>query len=173
MKNPYETPKTQGQSDFAERSKNSPKHLKELLTLFAIIGAIAPFPLMVWSGETEPFFGPFNLAHAAISWIGGFLGVAWICWYAYICFAVFWGWFRKGALFFGFIALVFGGLSLLVLYFYLEDRNSWKSRQERKNPWSQLQLKCPQETPDNLECTVARSGMPRSARFFWRDCIRT
>jgi hypothetical protein len=99
----------------------------EFLTVAAIFGAIAPVPLIFWSGETEPFFGPFYWPHAAISSLGAVIGSAWIAWYAYICFAVSRGWLEKIALLFGVVATLFGGLSFFVLYMYLADRCVWNS----------------------------------------------
>lgn len=99
----------------------------EYLSLAAIVGAIAPFPLIFWTGETEPFYGPYYWPHAAISSLGAVIGFTWLAWYAYICFAVSRGWLRKSAILFVVVAMLFGGLSFFVLYVYLADRIVWNS----------------------------------------------
>lgn len=122
--NPYQPP--QGRSTPRVVSRR-PRWLVEYLTWAAVVGAIAPFPLIVWIGETEPFYGPFYWPHAAISSLGAVIGLGWIAWYAYICFAVSRGWLKKIVLLLVVVAMLFGGLSFSVLYAYLSDRGVWNS----------------------------------------------
>ncbi len=82
--------------------------------------------MVLWSAETEPFFGPFSLGDAAISLLGG--GIAflfWIGWAGSIVFAVRQRWIPPVALAFLLLALLGLLLSWAVIFDYLSDRQSW------------------------------------------------
>ncbi len=94
--------------------------LSSLAMLLVSIG------MVYWSGDTEPFFGPFDLQAAVISLVGG--GVCllfWLTWGAGIVIAVRKNWWPPVSL--ALISLVLFGLLLgaIVVFSYLGDRQNW------------------------------------------------
>ena len=85
-----------------------------------------PGGMALWSGETEPFFGPFSLRDALISLVGG--GIAflfWLGWIGSMLVAVCRRWLPTAALAFLLLAVPGLLLSWMVVFGYLGDRESW------------------------------------------------
>ena len=96
------------------------------MTFSALLSLPASLWLVYWSGESEPFSGPFNARHAAISILGGGVGLLfWIAWAACNAVAVWKRWWSSASL--GLILLALFGLLLnvIVVYSYLGDRYNW------------------------------------------------
>ena len=96
------------------------------MTITAVVAMVASLWMVYWSGETEPFFGPFNLRHAAISLVGGGVGLLfWIAWGGLVVLAVRNRWVPTIPL--ALMLLVLFGLLLngIVVYSYLGDRHNW------------------------------------------------
>ncbi|EMI41041.1 hypothetical protein [Rhodopirellula sp. SWK7] len=91
----------------------------------ACVAFVASGGIALWSAETEPFIGPFNLRDAIISLVGG--GIAflfWIGWGGGIVFAVRRRWIPPVSLAFLLLALLGLLLSWMVIFGYLGDRQS-------------------------------------------------
>ena len=96
------------------------------MALSSLAGLLVSIGMVHWSGETEPFFGPFNLRHAMISLVGG--GVCLLFWFASgacVVIAVRKNWWPPVSL--ALILLVLFGLllSIIVASIYLSDRQHW------------------------------------------------
>ena len=92
----------------------------------ALLGLPASLWLVYWSGETEPFFGPFNARHAVISIFGGGVGLLfWIVWAACNVVAVWKRWWSSPSLGLILLALIGLLLNVIVVYSYLGDRQNW------------------------------------------------
>ena len=96
------------------------------MALSSLAALLASIGMVYWSGETEPFFGPFNLRHAMISLVGGGACLLfWLAWGAGLVIAVRKTWWPPVSL--ALILLVLFGLllSTIVVFSYLGDRQNW------------------------------------------------
>lgn len=103
-----------------------PGSFLSVMSYAACVAIVASVGMVLWSAETEPFFGPFRFRDAAISLLGG--GTAflfWIGWAGNIVFAVHQRWIPPLALAFLLLALLGLLLSWTVIFDYLGDRQSW------------------------------------------------
>lgn len=123
--NPYDPPCTR---DSAAPQSNSQKRgsLLTAMSYSAFVAFVVSSGLALWSGETEPFTGPFDLRDAILSLVGG--GIAflfWVSWAGSIVLAVRRRWIPPAALAFLLLALLGLLLSWMVVLGYLGDRQSW------------------------------------------------
>ncbi|MGB7346653.1 MAG: hypothetical protein WBD20_20695 [Pirellulaceae bacterium] len=96
------------------------------MTYSACVALVTSGGMALWSGETEPFFGPFNLRDAVISLVGGgIVFLFWIGWGGSIVFAVRQRWIPPVALASLLLALLGLLLCWMVVFGYLGDRQSW------------------------------------------------
>ena len=106
------------------------------MPISAFAAVVASIWLARWNAGTEPFFGPFNLQHAAISLIGGGVGILfWIAWGVAIGLAVRKRWLPSISL--AFLLLVLFGLLVngITVYSYLIDRQTWMNWVEERGPF--------------------------------------
>jgi len=96
------------------------------MTFSALVGLPASFWLAYWSGDAEPFFGPFNARHAAISIVGGGIGLLfWSAWAVCNVVAIMKRWWSTATLGLMLLAVLGLFLNAIVVYGYIGDRQNW------------------------------------------------
>ena len=120
MLNPYESSATSN-TDISSDSRGSAT-IRSLLTFSGVVLALPPLPLFFWVADGEPFVGPTNYYDLSLVTFSGCVGVAWGIWASITILGIrrrwlpsVWFWTLLGA-------VVFGGISLFVVYCYGVDR---------------------------------------------------